>query len=154
MLSPDPVVTVGSATAESTSSWAHFSHDADIGVVGVGPTKAEAFRQAALALTAVVTDPSGVKLLQPVPVFCQAQSDEMLLVEWLNALVYEMAVRAMLFGDFAVEIDGGELRGTAYGEPVDLDRHEPAVEIKGATLTALQVAEGPDGWRVQCVVDV
>jgi SHS2 domain-containing protein len=141
-------------TAESTSSWAHFSHDADIGVVGVGPTKAEAFRQAALALTAVVTDPSGVKLLQPVPVFCQAQSDEMLLVEWLNALVYEMAVRAMLFGDFAVEIEGGELRGTAYGEPVDLDRHEPAVEIKGATLTALQVAEGPDGWRAQCVVDV
>ena len=154
MLSPDPVVTVGSATAESTSSWAHFSHDADIGVIGVGPTKAEAFRQAALALTAVVTDPSGVKLLQPVPVFCQAENDEMLLIEWLNALVYEMAVRAMLFGDFAVEIDGGELRGTAYGEPVDLDRHEPAVEIKGATLTALQVAEGPDGWRVQCVVDV
>jgi tRNA nucleotidyltransferase (CCA-adding enzyme) len=141
-------------TAESTSSWAHFSHDADIGVVGVGPTKAEAFRQAALALTAVVTDPGGIKLLQPVPVFCQAQNDEMLLVEWLNALVYEMAVRAMLFGDFAVDIDGGELRATAYGEPVDLDRHEPAVEIKGATLTALQVAEGPDGWRVQCVVDV
>jgi tRNA nucleotidyltransferase (CCA-adding enzyme) len=136
------------------SSWAHFSHDADIGVVGIGATKAEAFRQAALALTAVVTDPSKVELLQPVPVFCQAQSDEWLLVEWLNALIYEMAVRSMLFGDFAVEIDGGELRGTAYGEPVDLDRHEPAVEIKGATLTALQVAESADGWRVQCVVDV
>ena len=147
-------VAMDQQTAASTSSWAHFSHDADIGVVGVGPTKAEAFRQAALALTAVVTDPSGVKLLQPVPVFCQAQSDEMLLVEWLNALVYEMAVRVMLFGDFAVEIDGGELRGMAYGEPVDLGRHEPAVEIKGATLTALQVAESPDGWRVQCVVDV
>lgn len=141
-------------TAATTSSWAHFPHEADIGVVGIGPTKAEAFRQAALALTAVVTDPSSVKLLQPVPVFCQARSDEMLLVEWLNALVYEMAVREMLFGDFAVEIDGGELRATAYGEPVDLDRHEPAVEIKGATLTALQVAEGPDGWRAQCVVDV
>jgi len=60
----------------------------------------------------------------------------------------------MLFGDFAVEIEGAELRATAYGEPVDVGRHEPAVEIKGATLTALQVAECPDGWRVQCVVDV
>lgn len=78
----------------------------------------------------------------------------MLLVEWLNALVYEMTVRTMLFGDFAVEIEGGELRATAYGEPVDIERHEPAVEIKGATLTALQVAQGPDGWRAQCVVDV
>ena len=140
--------------ATSRSSWAHFSHDADIGVVGVGPTKAEAFRQAALALTAVITDPSRVRPEQPVPVFCQAQSDDFLLVEWLNALVYEMAVRTMLFGDFAVAIEGGELRATAYGEPVDLVRHEPAVEIKGTTLTALQVAENPDGWRVQCVVDV
>lgn len=140
--------------ARSRSSWAHFSHDADIGVVGVGPTKAEAFRQAALALTAVITDPSRVRPEQSVPVFCRAQSDDFLLVDWLNALVYEMAVRTMLFGDFAVEIEGGELRATAYGEPVDLVRHEPAVEIKGATLTALLVAESPEGWRVQCVVDV
>ena len=141
-------------TATSAPSWAHFAHDADIGVVGIGPTKTEAFRQAAVALTAVVTDPGRVKPLQPVPVFCQAQSDELLLVDWLNALVYEMAVRTMLFADFTVDIDGGTLRATAYGEPVDIDRHEPAVEIKGATLTALQVTEGPDGWRAQCVVDV
>jgi len=120
----------------------------------MGPTKAEAFRQAALALTAVVTDLSKVQPLQPVPVLCQAPSDELLLVEWLNALIYEMAVRKMLFADFAVEIEAGELRATAYGEPVDLDRHEPAVEIKGATLTALRVTEGADGWRAQCVVDV
>ena len=140
--------------ADSASSWAHFSHDADIGVIGIGSTKAEAFRQAALALTAVVTDPSKVRALQPVPVFCQAQSDDLLLVEWLNALVYEMAVRGMLFSGFSIEIDGGELRATAYGEAVDLERHEPAVEIKGATLTALQVVQGPDGWRAQCVVDV
>jgi tRNA nucleotidyltransferase (CCA-adding enzyme) len=145
---------MGQEAATTGSSWAHFSHDADIGVVGIGPTKAEAFRQAALALTAVITDPGSVRPLQPVPVFCRAQSDELLLVEWLNALVYEMAVRTMLFGDFTVEIQGGELGATAYGEPVDLARHEPAVEIKGATLTALQVVETPDGWRVQCIVDV
>jgi len=54
----------------------------------------------------------------------------MLLVEWLNALVYEMAVRGMLFGDFSIEIDGGKLRATAYGEAVDLERHEPAVEVR------------------------
>ena len=145
---------MSSETTASSSSWAHFSHDSDIGVVGMGPTKAEAFRQAALALTAVVTDLSKVQPLQPVPVFCQAPSDELLLVEWLNALIYEMAVGKMLFADFAVEIEAGELRATAYGEPVDLDRHEPAVEIKGATLTALRVTEGADGWRAQCVVDV
>lgn len=86
---------LGEQAATTQSSWAHFLHDADIGVVGIGPTKAEAFRQAALALTAVITNPGSVRPEQPVPVFCQAGSDDLLFVEWLNALVYEMAVRMM-----------------------------------------------------------
>jgi tRNA nucleotidyltransferase (CCA-adding enzyme) len=135
-------------------SWDHFSHDADIGLVGTGPTLAEAFRQAALALTAVVTDPAGVRPAREVPISCRAPTDELLLVEWLNALVYEMAVGSLLFGDFRVTIADQSLQAVALGEPVDPDRHEPAVEIKGATLTALQVSAVAGGWRVQCVVDV
>jgi tRNA nucleotidyltransferase (CCA-adding enzyme) len=134
--------------------WEHFPHDADIGVVGLGSTKAEAFRQAAIALTAVMTDPAAVTSTTTVAIVCRAASDELLLLEWLNTLIYEMAVRSMVFGDFAVEIADGELRATAHGELVDVARHEPAVELKGATFTALQVRQGPDGWRAQCVVDV
>jgi 3'(2'), 5'-bisphosphate nucleotidase len=143
-----------SATARATPAWEHFSHEADIGLVGMGPTKAEAFRQAAIALTAVVTDPANVRLTTPVTLGCRAPNDELLLFEWLNALIYEMAVRSMLFGDFTVEIDDGELHATARGEHVDLDRHEPAVEVKGATMTALEVVPAAGGWRAQCVVDV
>lgn len=135
-------------------SWEHFPHEADIGVVGVGPTKAEAFRQAAIALTAVVTDPERVKPSTAVTLECRAESDELLLVEWLNTLIYEMAVRSMLFGDYTVEIEDGELHAVARGETVDVARHEPAVEIKGATMTALGVASVAGGWRAQCVVDV
>ena len=138
----------------SRPRWEHFSHDADIGLVGLGPTKEEAFRQAALALTAVVTEPARVNAVTPVEVVCHALNDELLLVEWLNTLVYEMAVRSMLFGDFSVHLEDGELHATARGEPVDVERHEPAVEIKGATMTALQVSPVPGGWRAQCVVDV
>jgi SHS2 domain-containing protein len=136
------------------ASWEHFSHDADIGLVGVGPTKAEAFRQAAIALTAVVTDPPTVRPVDAVTLVCRAPNDELLLVEWLNALVYEMAVRSMLFSDFTVEVADGELYATAFGELVDSERHEPAVEVKGATLTALRVGPVAGGWRAQCVVDV
>jgi tRNA nucleotidyltransferase (CCA-adding enzyme) len=138
-----------------TPSWTHFPHEADIGLVGIGPTKAEAFRQAAFALTGVITDPPLVRRLTAVSIECHAPTDELLLVEWLNALVYEMAVRSMLFGDFEVELSASALHATAWGEPVDLDRHEPAVEVKGATLTALALSQEPDGsWRAQCVVDV
>ena len=135
-------------------SWEHFSHDADIGLVGMGPTKAEAFRQAGFALTAVVTDPRSVHCVEAVPLVCRAPSDELLLVEWLDSLVYEMSVRSMVFGEFTVEIGDGELRATAVGETVDRTRHDPAVEIKGATLTALRVGPVAGGWRAQCVVDV
>jgi tRNA nucleotidyltransferase (CCA-adding enzyme) len=136
------------------AAWEHFPHDADIGLVGIGPTKAEAFRQAAIALTAVVTDPARVSPTTPVEIVCRALDDDLLLVEWLNAIVYEMAVRSMLFGDYSVEIEDGCLRAQAKGEAVDPERHEPAVEIKGATMTALQVVPVASGWRAQCVVDV
>jgi SHS2 domain-containing protein len=47
------------------------------------------------------------------------------------------------------------LEASACGEPVDNGRHAPAVEVKGATFTELQVRREPDGgWLVQCVVDV
>jgi tRNA nucleotidyltransferase (CCA-adding enzyme) len=135
--------------------WEHFPHEADLGVRGVAPTLRGAFEQAALAMTAAITDPAAVKPLFPVALTCEAPDPEFLLVDWLNALVFEMATRRMLFGRFEAKIEAGRLQATAWGEPVDLARHCPAVEVKGATFTALRVAREPDGtWIAQCVVDV
>jgi tRNA nucleotidyltransferase (CCA-adding enzyme) len=135
--------------------WEHFDHDADIGVRGLGPTREAAFEQAALALTGVVTDPASVAPATAVGIRCDAPDDETLLVEWLNQIVFEMATRRMLFGRFSAAIDGLRLTATAWGEPVDQVRHEPAVEVKGATYTAVRVTTGEDGvWVAQCVVDV
>jgi SHS2 domain-containing protein len=133
----------------------HFPHGADIGVRGVGRTKEEAFEQAATALTAIVTDLDRIVARDAVAVECAAPSDGLLLVDWLNRLIYEMAVRHMLFGRFEVTIKESRLRGRAWGEMVDRARHAPVVEPKGATLTALRVERQADGtWIAQCVVDV
>ena len=135
--------------------WEHFAHGADIGVRGIGATRSEAFEQAALALTAVVTDPASVAAREPAVIRCEAPDDELLLADWLNAIVYEMATRGALFGRFAVTLDRQRLEATAWGEPVDRARHRPAVEVKAATYTALAVAQRADGaWIAQCVVDV
>ena len=56
-------------------AWTHFSHDADIGLVATGPTKADAFRQAAFALTAVITDPARVRPVDAVAIDCAAPAD-------------------------------------------------------------------------------
>ena len=135
--------------------WEHFPHGADIGVRGVGRSKAEAFEQAALALTGVIVEPAAVRPTEAVAIACDVQDDELALVDWLNAIVYEMATRRMLFGQFEVRLDGGRLQATAWGEPINVTRHRPAVEVKGATYTELQVAQAPTGeWTAQCVVDV
>lgn len=135
--------------------WDHFAHGADIGVRGTGKTLEEAFAEAALALTAVVTDPGEVAPRTAIEVRCTAPDAELLLADWLNALVYEMATRDMLFSRFDVRIDGDALVAKAWGEPVDRVRHRPAVEVKGATYTSLSVAQRDDGvWVAQCVVDV
>jgi len=139
---------------ERRREWEHFPHDADVGLRGWGRTRAEAFEQAACALTAVVTQ-AEVNPKVAVRLTCEAPDLELLFVEWLNAIIYEMAVRNMLFGRFSVRIENTRLEGTLWGEPVDVDRHAPACEPKGATYTALKVAKDTDGrWSAACVVDV
>jgi SHS2 domain-containing protein len=135
--------------------WSHFQHGSDIGVRGVGNSKHEAFEQAAIAMTAVITDPDKVAADEFITINCEAPDDELLLADWLNALVYEMATRKMLFSRFDVRCEDNSLRAKVWGEKVDVGKHEPAVEIKGATYTGLQVKHVEnDGWLAQCVVDV
>lgn len=142
------------APAQSKTGWEHFPHDADVGVCGFGQTPAEAFEQAAYALTAVITD-AVVEPKVSVGIKCEAPDLELLLVEWLNAVIFEMAVRRMLFGRFAVQLDDTRLIATLWGEPVDVTRHAPACEPKGATYTALRVVHDAGGiWSAACVVDV
>jgi len=137
-----------------SARWEHFPHDADIGVRGFGATRAEAFEQAALAMTAVSTDPSLVEPRERVDIECSAADDEFLLADWLNTLVYEAAARGLLFSRFSVELEHQHLRASAWGERVDPARHHPAVEVKGATYTALRVARLDGEWVAQTVVDV
>jgi len=126
-----------------------------MGIRGIGITKSQAFEQAALALTAVITDPQHVAPQMEHRFSCEAPDDELLLVDWLNALIYEMACGHMVFGQFEVKIADHHLEGLARGEPVDRMKHEPAVEIKGATYTELSVRQSEEnGWVAQCVVDV
>ncbi|RMD63756.1 MAG: archease [Alphaproteobacteria bacterium] len=137
------------------ATWEHFPHDADIGVRGFGDTREAAFEAAAMAMAAIVVDPRTVRPQTRIEVSCTAPDDELLLVDWLNALIYEMATRHMVFGRFRVDIADGRLTGEAWGEPIDATRHRLGTEVKGATYTALQVARTPEGkWVAQCVVDV
>ena len=135
--------------------WQTFPHEADIGVRGSGATLEEAFAGAALALTSAICDPTTVLPQQSLTIDCAAPDLELLLVDWLNALIYRMATRHLLFSRFELKIDGTRLHATAWGEPVDVARHQPAAEAKGVSYCELKVARQADGqWLAQAVVDV
>ncbi|SFB63862.1 archease [Azotobacter beijerinckii] len=135
--------------------WQTFPHEADIGVRGTGATLAEAFAGAATALTAAICDPATVAPREALAIDCEAPDVELLLVDWLNALIFAMATRHRLFSRFEVVVDGTRLHATAWGEPLEVARHQPAAEAKGVSFCELKVARQADGqWLAQAVVDV
>jgi len=137
-----------------TPHWEHFEHKADMGVRGFGNTLAEAFEQTALAMSAIITELSLINPREEVSIICEEPDQELLLVDWLNALIFEMSTRKILFSRFDVFIEYGRLKASAWGEPTNVKRHQPVVEIKGATYTELAVHQLQGQWLAQCVVDV
>lgn len=128
---------------------------ADVGVVARGATCEEAFVHAAEGLFSLITDLDGVEASEPFSVKCEAISLEGLLVAWLNELIYLHDVHEVLFRRFEIHaFDGRSLEATAWGEPIDMERHALGTEVKAATYHRAQVAEGPSGWEARIIVDV
>lgn len=107
----------------------HFSHDADIGVRGTGLTRESAFEQAAIALAAIIVDVAIIRQELKLHIECDAPRDDLLLVDWLNALIYHMAVDHLLLGRFYVAIEGHRLSAEAWGEKIARARHVLAIEV-------------------------
>ena len=144
---------VSAPRSVTSSGGDYFEHDADIGVVGRGVTLEESFESAAAATFGIMADLSAVRPEQSVTLNFEEADIEIALVRWLNLLLGLSHERGFVFSRFWIERDGVRWRGGASGEPWRRDL-ERGTEVKGATLTMLQVREEPNGWLARCVVDV
>ena len=131
-----------------------FEHEADIGIRGFGNSLEEAFENAAVALYSVMVNVGKIAPKEMKVVAVSAPDHELLLVEWLNALLALSDIERLVFSKFEVKIKDTSLNGIAWGEPLDHARHEAHVEVKGATYHMLNVKEEDGKYRAQCVVDV
>jgi SHS2 domain-containing protein len=131
----------------------YFEHDADIGVVGRGATLEESFEAAARATFAVMCELDAVRPVDAVNLEFEEADIELALVRWLNLLLALCHERGLVFSRFWIERDGVHWRGGAAGEPWRRE-FERGVEVKGATLTMLEVRKSATGWVARCVVDV
>ena len=131
-----------------------FEHKADIGIRGFGKTIAESYQETAKVMFSIMFNLDNVEKKETIEIKCEADDNELLLVEWLNHLLAEASVNEMVFAEFEVKIDGKTLVGKAIGEKLDLEKHKPKTEIKAATYSNLKVFQEKDQWVSQCIVDV
>ncbi len=137
----------------TAASDAYFEHGADIGIVGRGATIEDAFVGAARATFAVMTDLDAVRPVETVNLELEETDQELALVRWLNLLLGLARERGVMFSQFHLKRHGARWRGSASGEPWRPSL-EHGVEVKGATLTMLEVKKTSSGWEARCIVDV
>ena len=131
-----------------------FEHEADIGIRGFGNSLEQAFENAAVALYSVMVNVGKIVPAEKKVIAVSATDRELLLVEWLNALLALSDIERLVFSKFEVKIKDASLTGIAWGERLDRVRHEAHVEVKGATYHMLSVQEKDGRYRAQCVVDI
>ena len=132
-----------------------LEHTADVGVLTRGRTLAEAFAHAAEGMFSIMVDLDGVREVEQRSISVAGRDWPGLLVAWLSELLYYSDVDGLLFKRFEVEdLRPYTLRAVAHGEQIDRQRHELGAGVKAITRHMLEVEEGPEGWRVQVLLDI
>jgi SHS2 domain-containing protein len=132
-----------------------FEHTADLGLRVRAADLDTLFAEAAEALfSAIVEDRDSVKPLHRHDVRLAGDDKAFLLFDWLNELLYRFDSEHCLFSRFEVHLEGGDLRGSAWGEPLDRSRHVLDHEVKAITYHHLRVDKTDDGWLAEVIVDI
>lgn len=133
----------------------HFDVEADVGIRAWGPTRADAFAQAATGVLALIVAPDEVEERERREVRAQGDSPEALLVNWINECLYVHEIEGFVVR--RVEVDACHdalVHGVLHGEAIDTRRHRPGTIVKGATFHAAAVVERDGGWEATLIVDV
>ena len=135
-----------------------FDHTGDIGVRVRAATVSDLFADAAAALTATLVDPSTVLGRAREWVALSAPSLELLLVDWLNDLVFRFDVDEFVTARVTPRIehqqDEWKLEATIEGEQLEPARHRVKLLIKGVTYHQLEIVKTDRGFETSVVFDI
>ncbi|MDI6858035.1 MAG: archease [Dehalococcoidia bacterium] len=132
-----------------------FDHTADVGIVARGDTLAEAFANAARGMFSLMVDLERVAEREERCIDVQADDPEGLVVHWLSELLFISEVDGLVFRRFDVDaLSDTRLAARAFGEPLDIGRHNPQLMIKAVTRHQLQVGREDGGYRVRVIFDI
>ncbi len=136
----------------------YLEHEADIGILVSADSVEKAFEDGAKAMFNVMVDIEKVEEKNRVEIECRADDINGLFIEWLNELLLQKDLTDNVFSNFKiVEItknDNYRLKGEAYGEPINSERHSVGLEVKAATYSGLKSWQEGDKFYFRCLVDV
>ncbi len=132
-----------------------LDHTADVCVRVYGKPFDELLRNAARAMMELITDRERIKPSQEVEIKAIGETKEELLVHWLGEILFLHQVKKMVFQDFDVSlISETELKGKAFGEHIDMERHEIGLDIKAITYHNLKIEHANDKLKVDIIFDI
>jgi SHS2 domain-containing protein len=147
MKSPNSVSTV--------KSFEVINHTADIGIVVYGADIKQVFTNAALGLFSLMVDLKNIQEDVRREVEISAEDIEVLLVEWLNELIYISEVEHIIFKRFEInDLSNTELKAICFGEKIKPKQHKLKREIKAATYHMLRLNKEDGSYKVQIIFDV
>jgi len=132
-----------------------FDHTADLGLRVRATDLNTLFAEAAACLfSAVLEDIGSVRPAQSVAVELAGTDREFILFDWLRDLLLRFDADHMVFGQFAVHVHDDGLTATAWGEPLEPERHLLAHEVKAITYHELKVVRDGGEWLAEVIVDI
>ena len=138
-----------------SAGYEYFEVEADVGVRAWAPRADDAFAQAAIGTLALVVDPADVEAHERREVRAQGETDEALLVNWINECLYVHEIEGFVVHHVDVDaFDGGMIHGVLSGEDFDRERHRPGTIVKAATLHGVRVDRTPERVEITVVLDV
>jgi len=138
-----------------TGFYTIVDHTADVGIELEAAGKPEVFAAAALAMFDLMYGLEAISEKETWRIEVKAESDEELLVAWLNEILYIHAVEKLLFAGFTeATLSEGAFSALGHGERFDPIRHKGDMEIKAATYHRLLLEKQKAGWKARIIFDV
>jgi SHS2 domain-containing protein len=137
-----------------------LEHTADKGLAVEATSLPDLFETAARGLFHLMIDPDRHPSTEQVTLEQDAPDLEMLMVRWLNELLYQFEVHHRLFSRFEVKVveqgtEGWHLEARAHYRPITPEAIEwEGAPVKSVTYHGLDLRQQEGHWRLRFYVDV
>ncbi|WFN34858.1 archease [Methanogenium sp. S4BF] len=128
-------------------------HTADILMHVCGATKKELYEESARALFSVMF-PSCTKEEVTIHFSLSAEGEERLLHEFLSEILFYAEVECVALCRAEMTFTPSGLSAELFGEPYSRERHGGGTEVKGISLSGMEITRTDDGWCTLVLFDV